>query len=405
MSGVAPRELLATFGVDRMAPILGVYAFCLGPALLIGSSQLHGAAIFATILWSGGAFVIALVAGLAFSRFRFDACELRLPAYRQVLLRSYAWLLGLTLALPILLFWFLIPEERHSIWFTLSAPLGLLPPILLRHLRFDRRSRQGAKADTQRYSVRSPTQAIRMFFGRAFAAVPVTSRAFSIRALGIVLWSTPLGFLLTSNVRPWSGLVPVYLSLAAVVIWIWFMNGVAQLVLDRSGSFAELALLPGLGDAATQRRALYRAALTLPLLSVSCFLAVRLLTAWSAWHSPDRLMRLGLGCAVLLMYCASAVVQQLFMKSRAATTKTTVLLQSLIPLVMAPTLLLTLPGLGWDSDPRANRWFFIILLALAAVPLSMIWIYAREVATSPHPFVEIGEPDLNAQEQRLPYPS
>lgn len=388
MSRIAPNELLATFGFDGFAPLCVVYVFSLGPALLVGSSQLPGSATFAVGLWTGGAFIIALAAGFCFSRFTSDARDVLLPAYRHVLIRSVSWLLSMTLVLPIVLFWILVPGARHWILLPLAAHLGLVLPMMPRLSRFEGRSRPAGTADAPRYSVRSPSEAIGMFMGRPFSPVPTEPRALCLLAMCVVLWSVPLGLILTSTRPPWSDLAPLYLALTVILSWGWFMIGLAKFARNRSGSFAELALLPGLGTAASQRCALYRAALVRPLFIVACGLAGGMLTAWSAWHSPIQLARFSLGCAVLLTFCASAVFQLLNLKST-VTIRAAVLMQSIVPLLLAPTLLQSLPGQAWFSHPGAQRLFFVFVLMLTAVSLYTIWIYARGLARQPHPFLEM----------------
>jgi len=194
--------------------------------------------------------------------------------------------------------------------------------------------------------------------------------------------------MLTSTSEPWSDLAPFYLVLTAVVGWFWLMTDLARFVRNRSGSFAELALLPGLGNAGSQRRALYRAVLVRPLLLVACCLGGGMLAAWLAWHSPERLMRFGLGCVVLLLFCATAVLQLLNTKS-ATPTRIAVLGQSIVPLILAPTLLQTLPSEAWFSHPGAQRLFIIFMLILIAVQLCLIWVSTQGLARRSHPFLEM----------------
>lgn len=384
MSWVRPRELVATFGMDRIAALCCIYVLCLEAALLIGSSQLRGTAAIATVLWSVGALVIILVARQSLSRFKSAACEIRLPDYGGVLQRSHAWLLGLTLVLPILLFWFLIPEGRYWICLTLIAPLGLQSSTLLRRFRSYGPSRRVAGVR----SIGSSSRAIRMFIGPAYVPLSIRSRAFTVRALCVVLWSVPLGLMLNSTALTWS---EVYLSLTAVVSWTWFLNSLGQFVRNRAASYGELALLPGLGNVTARRRGLYWAVLAPPLLSLLCLIGIGLLAASIAGHSADHLLRTGIGCAVLLMYCALGILQLLFTR-RTVTARVAMLLPSIAPLVIAPTLVRVLPSHAWSLHSTLERLLFASLLLFTAIPLCLTWICVRGLAKRPHPFLETASP-------------
>jgi hypothetical protein len=183
----------------------------------------------------------------------------------------------------------------------------------------------------------------------------------------------------------------VYVALTAIVAWIWFLQSLGQFVRDRAVSYGELALLPGLGGAAATRHGLYWAVLAPPLLSLTCLMGIGLLAAYRADHSADHLLWRSTGCAILLMYCALGILQLLFMKPT-VTTRIALLLPSFVPLVIAPTLLQVLPTHAW-SAPASLDWVFLVsLLLFAAIPLCMLWISARGLARSPHPFLEIKSP-------------
>jgi hypothetical protein len=387
VSWFAPKELLATIGLDRLAALCGVYVCSLAPALLLGSSKLSEAVVVALVLWTTAAVIIALAAGYCFSRFRSDAREILMPCYQHVLRRSVVWLLSLTLALPSLLFWILVPSTHFGPWLILAAPLAFLLPMWLRPMRLGGRLRQSHKASVSRYSARLPSQAIGMFIGRPYAPLPSASWTLGLVALVSLLWIAPLVLMLTSASEPWSDFAPLYLALTAIAGWGWFMIDLARFARNRTGSFAELALLPGLGNALSQRRALYRAALVRPLLLLFCCLAAGMLMAWSAWHTPARIVRFGVGCAVLLLFCAASVLQLLNAKTTTPT-RVAVLSQSIVPMILAPTLLQTLPSEAWFSHPGAQRLFLIFMLILTAVPVYTIWIYSRGLARRPHPFLE-----------------
>jgi hypothetical protein len=94
---------------------------------------------------------------------------------------------------------------------------------------------------------------------------------------------------------------------------------------------------------------------------------------------------------VLLTYCALGVLQLLFTK-RTVSAKIAMLLPSLAPLVIAPTLVRVLPSHAWSSHATLNRLLFASLLLFTAISLGMIWIYVRGLAKRPHPFLETAAP-------------
>jgi hypothetical protein len=380
MSWIRPRELLATFGADRLAPLSFIYVFCLSLALVVGTTQLRATAAMATVLWTVGALVITLVARKSLVRFRASASEIRLPDSAGVLQRSHAWLLGLTLVVPILLFWRLIPEGRYWICLTLLAPLGVQVATLSSPFHSGGPSRLDVGGPLRAAAIRSSSQVISMFIGRAYAPLSVGSRAFTVRVLYVVLWSVPLGLLFNSLALVWT---EVYVALTAVATWMWFLQSLGRFVRDRPASYAELALLPGLGSAAARRRGLYWAVLAPPLLSVASLIGIGLLAAYLADHSA--------GYALLLLYCAVGILQLLFMK-RTVPVRVAMLLPSFVPLTIAPTLVGGLPIDAWSAHSPLARVFFAALLLFTVIPLCLLWIYAYGLARSPHPFLEITSP-------------
>jgi hypothetical protein len=116
-----------------------------------------------------------------------------------------------------------------------------------------------------------------------------------------------------------------------------------------------------------------------------------MLASYLAGHSADHLLRTGIGCAVLLMYCALGILQLLFTR-RTVTAKFAMLLPSLAPLVIAPTLIRILPSHAWFSHSTLDRMLLASLLLFAAIPLCLIWICVRGLAKRPHPFLETASP-------------
>jgi hypothetical protein len=377
----APRELLATCGADHVAMLCIFYVYGLGSALLIGSLELPAAVNLATGIWAAGAIATTTVAAVAMDRFMLSARELRLPSYGHVLLRSYALLLGLILIVPIVLFRIFIPVGRELVWATLATPLGLLWPQLMRFVRSFLPVRELPRRDGRHPSNGSPTETIRMYIGRAFAPVSFASPAFKLRILGVLLWSAT--FVLTAaSARPWAA--QWYLAVTAILMWLWFMNGLAQFIQNRAASFSELALLPGLGHPRSQRWALYRATLAPPLLTCSVLAALSLILASRKSDAADEVLRYGLILLVVLLVNAGTVFAQLFKKGPTRLTRCGLLLQLSMSIYIGPSLL--------RLSPHLPGWFTYALLATvfacAASLVVVTWMHARKLARLPHPFLD-----------------
>jgi len=381
MISAAPRELLATFGADHVAMLCIFYVYGLGSALLIGSLEVPAAVNLATGIWVAGSLATTIIAAVAMGRFTLSARVLRLPSGGHVLFRSYALLLALILIIPIALFRIFIPEGRELVWATLAAPLGLLCPKLMKFVRSLLPVRARSRLDGGFPSNNSPTETIRMYIGRAYAPVSFASRAFRLRILSLLLWSVPL-LLTGTGARPWAA--QWYLAATAILIWLWFMNGLAQFIQSRDTSFAELAVLPGLGHRRSQRWALYCATLAPPLLACS-FLAVisLLLMAWRS-DAADQILLHGLILLVLLLTNAVTVIAQLFKKGHTRLTRWGLLLQLSMPIYISPSLL--------RLSPHSPSWFryAILGLVIAGVGSAVIvaWIQLRKLARLPHPFLD-----------------
>jgi hypothetical protein len=389
MSGLRPKELLATFGMERLTSLWVVYLFCLGSALVIGSTRLRALAAMATVLWTVGALVITLVARQSFLRFAAAAREIRLPDYTSVLKRSHAWLLGLTLALPILLFWSLIPEGRYWLCITLLVPLGVQSATFFGRSHSNEASRQSAAAvRAGNAPLRSPGRTIRMFIGRAYAPVFIRSRTFSVKASCVVLWSVSLWLILISTALVW---MEIYVALTALGVWTWYLRSLGQFVRGRPGAYGELALLPGLGNVAAQKRGLYWAVLAPPLASLAGLIGVGLLAAYGVDHSAAHLIGRSVGWAIFLLYCAYGILQLVFSK-RTVTTWEALALPSFVPLVIAPTLFRAPPIHAWFAPSPLERILLITLFLFAVVPVCLLWIYVYGLARSPHPFLEVNTP-------------
>jgi hypothetical protein len=375
MISAAPRELLATFGADHAAMLCIFYVYGLGSALLIGSLEVPAAVNLATGMWVAGSLATMTVAAVAIGRFTLSARVLRLPGCGRVLFRSYALLLTLIVIIPIALFRIFIPEGRELIWATLAAPLGLLCPKLMKFVRSLPRLEGGIPANGL------PTETIRMYIGRAFAPVSFASAAFKLRILSLVFWSVPL-LLTVANGRPRAA--QWYLAITAILVWLWFMNALAQFIQCRDASFAELALLPGLGHPRSQRWALYCAALAPPLLACSLLAAISLiLMSWKP-DAADQILLHGFILLFLLLAGAGVVTAQLFRKDRTRLTRSGLLLQLSMPIYIWPSLL--------PLSQHSPSWFKYTILGLLFAGMGGVaivaWIQLRKLARLPHPFLD-----------------
>jgi hypothetical protein len=380
MISTAPRELLATIGADHVAMLCIFYVYGLGSALLIGSLEVPAAVNLATGIWTAGALATTAIAAAAIRRFTMSARDLRLPSYGLVLLRSYALLLGLILILPIVLFRIFIPEGHQLVWATLAALLGLLWPKLTKFVRSTFPAHALTRFDGRLSSIDSPTEAIRMYIGRAFAPVSFTSRVFTLRIFVVVFWTIPFIVSITSA-RPW--VAQWYLAITAILIWFWFMNGLAQFIQSRTAAFAELALLPGMGSPPSQRWALYRATLTLPLLACSFIAALSLLVSWKS-DAADQLLRYSLILLLVLLTNASIIIAQLLKRGSTRLTRFGLLMQLSMPIYIGPSLLRLSPQLpGWLTYASLATVF-----ALGASLLIVTSINIRKLARLPHPFLD-----------------
>jgi hypothetical protein len=382
----APREWSATLGQSVLAPLAVIYVFSLVPALLLGTAPLPGWLIAAAFLWTCGALSMVAICAYRLSRFRLDSRELLLPARRSVLRRTILAWAAVIVVLPDIGFWVLVPRARH--WMTLitAAPVlaALSISFWLRHSQG--RPEAQSSGNFRRRPPRSPGQVIAMFMGQPFMPFPSGARVRAGTALCLILWATPAAFLLISSATTWKHLTAVYLALTVILTWVWFMAALARFARDRPSNFAELALLPGLGDAARRRHALYRAILLRPMLLMLCGLTAYVVAEWWAWRSPARVERSVLCSIVLLMFCVGALFQLLSARGGVAVVSS-VIGALVAPLVLSQTLLLVLPGQSWLSHPGAQRLFLILLAMLATAPATIIWIYTSGLAAQRHPFL------------------
>src|SRR5271170_706881 len=374
MSTIVRKELLATFGKQGMV-LFVLYLYSLGSSLLIGASMQKPVVLdLATDLWTAGDLAVVIGAAACMARFAKSVRDVRLPNHRHTMLRSYTLLFTLIVIFPIILFRSFIPDGRRLIWITLAMPLGLLWPQLAQLVRSRTPLRVGVLAKTKRYPIRSPSDAIRVYFGSAFAPVPSGSRVFKLRILGAVLLSVPLVLAETNIARPVRWLAPFYLALIAGLTWVWLMTGLARFIVGRAAAFSELALLPGLGNPACQRRAFYLAALERPMCLCAFFSLLAVLLAWSSSDALRSVAQLGAVLVFLTLFGGGNIVLQLVITRPASMPKPA---NQVYLLSMHFYVAVLLVNFAWVLADRFIFWFFASLFITAAFLLFITRRYAR----------------------------
>lgn len=388
MSTIVRQELLATFGKQGLI-LFFLYVYSLGGSLLIGAS-LHKRVVLdlTTVIWTAGDLAVVIGAAAGMARFAKSARELRLPNHRKMMLRSYALLFTLVVIFPIISFRIFIPDGWRLIWITLAMPLCLFWPKLARMIRSRTPSHWSAIAKAKCYHIRSPSDAIRVYFGNAFAPVSIASRVFKLRILAVVLLAVPLVFAQTDVARPVRWLGPFYLALTAGLTWVWLMTGLARFIVDRESTFAELALLPGLGNPASQRRAFYLAALARPMCVNAFFSALALFWAWSTSHALRPVVKLAAVLVFLALFSGGNIVGQLLVQRSKRTHKVTGQVYLLSAQLYVAIVLFNSVSVLADLAERFILIYFSSLLLLAAILLILTARNARRLARRPHPFLQ-----------------
>ncbi|HTT06510.1 MAG TPA: hypothetical protein VMF64_14610 [Steroidobacteraceae bacterium] len=310
-----------------------------------------------------------------------------LPDRRAVLRRTVFWLSAVIVVLPGVSFWILVPGSRAWMGLITAAPVAA---ALMMRLGLRLLAEHSGSLDDQR-PVHLPLnahQVICMFLGNPFMRLPRGLRTRIAASLGLLLWATPAALCLIRSTRPSKYLLMAYLGLSAIALWSWFMVALARFGSHRSGNFAELALLPGLGDASQRRHALYRAVLERPLLLALCGLGSFLLYEFWRSHAPGRVGGSILCCIVLLLVCCAMVFQLLMTKGSTGKrfAVASAVNATIIPLVLSQSVL-TLTNQSWLSRPREQWIYYICLGLVASGPLTIIWLYTSSVATQAHPFL------------------
>jgi len=385
MNPVLRRELSATIGAPWPGFYLLIfYVYGLGSALLVGSAVHNpGVLDLATMLWVTGDLAVVIGAAASLDRFEKSARELRLPSHASTMRRMYALLCTFLVVVPTVLFGTLISDGRQLIWTTLIMPLCLLWPRLARYVRPHGPSRSGVSTNNWVHPIRAPSDAIRVYLGNAYAPVPLASRVFKLRLVAAVLWTAPLIFAETDIMRPVRGFAPYYLGATGGLVWAWLTTSLARFIAGRSAAFAELALLPGLGNPASQRRAFYAAALARPMYACTFFAALALMWAWSMSHDFRSIALLAFVLSFLMLLSAQNIVGQLLAKQTVRSTTLQVYLLS-IQFYIAFVLL----SRASDFAEKFTYIFLSSLVLLAAILLVITWRHVRRLAQLPHPFVQ-----------------
>lgn len=374
-------ELAAVIGAPASGIALGIpYVFGLGSALLIGSAvHTPGVLQIATVFWVVGDLAAILGAAARIDRFAGSARHLRLPDHRVTQGRIYMLLCTFLVIVPLILFGTFVPGGRALRWTTLVLPLCLGWPALARWVRRRWPSRSGEPTHRRRHPIHAPADVIRVYLGSAFAPVAMVSRVSGWRLLGAAVWSVPVLLTETSVARPARWLVPYYLGLTAALVWAWLMTSLLKFISGRPAAFAELALLPGLGRSASQRRAFYGAALVRPMVVCACFSALALVWAGSTSH-PWRHVALWGGVCLFLMFLGGCSILGLLLgrTARAAT-----FIQVIQPGYIGWILLMNCVRFA-EMIPVA---FFSSLTILTVVLLAIIRRQGLRLARLPHPFL------------------
>jgi hypothetical protein len=237
---------------------------------------------------------------------------------------------------------------------------------------------------------------IRVFLGSAFAPIPVASRRFAARLLVVVLWGAGLMLAergISIRLASWvvataSWVVPVYLGVTGVGIWVWLMTSLAGFIHARPAPFAELALLPGLGDAARQRRALYWAVLARPMGAWTFFSVLTCLWTWSQGHHARDVGLVGSALAFLALFSGYLIIVQLLAPRTVPTTTLLLVFQlCYLPLITA-NMVWSAVGDVFKMPSRVGMIALGGLLICTAMVQFMACRYARRLARLPHPFLQ-----------------
>jgi hypothetical protein len=391
MSTPLHHELSAIYGAPKgLIPVI-LYALCLGSNLLVMATAHTSAAVLnlLTLMWIVGAFPLVFGAATSMDQFVKSARELRLPDHRPMMVRHYALLLTLVVVIPIVLLRIFIPDGWPLIWIILGTPLGLLWPKLAQLVRSGTPSRARVHTKTRHYPIRSPSDAIRVYYGNAFAPVPMASRVFKLRIFGAVLWSLPLILAEADFARPVRWLVPFYLGLTGSLAWVWLMTGLARFNFGRRAAFAELALLPGLGNPKSQRRAFYFAALTRPMCLCAFFSVIAVMWEWSTTHALRPVVQLGIALIFFMLFGGGNIIGHLLLQRTPRAPPAKQAYQLSMPIYIVFSLMYSASVLAEKRTPTSFIFiFYSCLLLLAAFQLIWTARYVRRLAERPHPFLQ-----------------
>jgi hypothetical protein len=311
---------------------------------------------------------------------------------RQAKLLASALLLpALALAVAAL---YASPERRDGrvtlLALVLSPAVGLL--ALAARRRFIRQGSRPAipvpLEAASRHASRErqrPVQIIRTCLGGMFVELSTRQPAIGAAVLALfIVAAVGLPWLGTSGAR--AVLIPFAL-VAAGLVSTGFLRQISKLT---RAQWAELALLPGLGPAATQYRTLCRAVLTLPLLWLGLVL---LLGFAGILITGEALSRVGLLAACIVILWLTYVIFALQKLANFPPKEQSFVSEFLLLYIgvyavypaYAAHSLMRLIHLFW--------WASLIPVLLGVGIASAIGFSVYQLATSPHPFLTSGSVD------------
>lgn len=229
----------------------------------------------------------------------------------------------------------------------------------------------------------SPARIVRTCFGGLFGTSILANRAVRTGRRTAFIASTMLLFAVAGGL-PWIARVGWRFELTTLVAasagWLWmgYSWPIAKVLRNANGELSELALMPGLGDARSQRRSLYRTLLGAPLLWLGCAFATGSAVALLQGAPRSSPVFLAL-CFVMVWAAYSWFVLQMLVSPRAARNGFSGGFLVFYVCIYAPQLL----AIRWPW-PWAPWLVASFLLVPGAV---MIYLPARKLATAPHPFL------------------
>jgi hypothetical protein len=152
---------------------------------------------------------------------------------------------------------------------------------------------------------------------------------------------------------------------------------------------AELALLPGLGNPETQRRAFYFAALARPMCLCAFFSVIAVIWEWSTTHALRAVVQLSVALIFLMLLSGTTIIGQLLLQRTPRIPPPKQVYQLSMPIYIAFSLMYSASVLAEKRTPTLFGFlFYSCLLLLAAFALIWTGRYVRRLAERPHPFLQ-----------------